>query len=47
MRITHTHCLPSFMSKIEGDYVYEIIEIEEGEINKNISTCMHLWEAFI
>ncbi|MEE9363761.1 MAG: 3-dehydroquinate synthase [Cellulophaga sp.] len=42
---THTHCLPSFMSQIEGDYVYEIIEIEEGEINKNIATCMHLWEA--
>jgi len=27
------------MSKIEGEYDFEIIEIEAGEVNKNIATC--------
>ncbi len=38
-------CLPNFMAQIVGDYTYEIIEIEEGEINKNIETCTQVWEA--
>jgi 3-dehydroquinate synthase len=33
------------MSKIEGEYDFEIIEIEEGEINKNIATCTQVWEV--
>lgn len=42
---THNHCLPYFMGKIYGDYDFEIIEIEEGEINKNIATCTQVWEV--
>ncbi|MGB3149843.1 MAG: 3-dehydroquinate synthase [Maribacter sp.] len=42
---THEYCLPRFMSEINGDYEYEIIEIESGEINKTIETCVGVWEA--
>lgn len=42
---THNHCLPHFMGRIHGDYDFEIIEIEEGEINKNIATCTQVWEV--
>jgi len=42
---THELCLPQFMSEITGDYTFEIIEIESGEINKNIETCVGVWEA--
>ncbi|MCM4163115.1 MULTISPECIES: 3-dehydroquinate synthase [unclassified Arenibacter] len=42
---THNCCLPIFMSKIEGEYDFEIVEIEEGEINKNIGTCTQVWEV--
>ncbi len=42
---THNLCLPQFMAEIEGDYVYEIIEIEAGEIHKNLETCTQVWEA--
>ena len=42
---TYEYCLPSFMAAITGDYHFEVLEIESGEINKNISTCTNLWEA--
>lgn len=42
---THEHCLPSFMAQIKGDYPFEIIEIESGEVNKTIETCTGVWEA--
>ncbi len=42
---THEHCLPKFMPAIEQDYDFEIIEIESGEENKNISTCTRVWEV--
>lgn len=42
---THNHCLPHFMGRIYGDYDFEIIEIEEGEINKNMATCTQVWEV--
>ncbi|WP_324027569.1 3-dehydroquinate synthase [Maribacter sp. BPC-D8] len=42
---THELCLPNFMAEIHGDYQFEIIEIESGEINKNIETCVGVWEA--
>lgn len=42
---THELCLPKFMSEIHGEYNFEIIEIESGEINKNIETCVGVWEA--
>ncbi|ASV32119.1 3-dehydroquinate synthase [Maribacter cobaltidurans] len=42
---THELCLPQFMSEIEGEYTFEIIEIESGEVNKTIETCVGVWEA--
>ncbi len=42
---THENCLPQFMAEIVGDYAFEIIEIESGEINKNIQTCTQVWEV--
>ncbi|WP_394748724.1 3-dehydroquinate synthase [Spongiimicrobium salis] len=42
---THEHCLPQFMAEIAGDYLYEIIEIEAGEVHKNMYTCIQVWEA--
>ncbi|MFS4468387.1 3-dehydroquinate synthase [Maribacter sp. 2210JD10-5] len=41
----HTHCLAPFMGAIHGEYHFEIIEIESGEINKTIETCVGVWEA--
>jgi 3-dehydroquinate synthase len=42
---THNCCLAPFMSEIHGDYDFEVIEIEAGEINKNIATCTQVWEV--
>ncbi|WP_100615820.1 3-dehydroquinate synthase [Confluentibacter citreus] len=42
---THTYCLPLFLEKLETTSVIEIIEIEEGEINKNIDTCVGVWNS--
>lgn len=42
---THELCLPKFLSEISGDYHFEIIEIESGEINKTVETCVGVWEA--
>ncbi|WP_405382136.1 3-dehydroquinate synthase [Maribacter sp. LLG6340-A2] len=42
---THELCLPNFMAEINGEHEFEIIEIESGEINKNIETCVGVWEA--
>lgn len=42
---THEHCLPILQQEIISDVVFEIIEIESGEINKNLGTCISLWQA--
>jgi len=42
---TYEECLPDFMTAIEGDFHFEVLEIESGEINKNIATCTYLWET--
>jgi len=42
---THELCLPQFMARISGGYTFEIIEIESGEVNKTIETCVGVWEA--
>jgi len=42
---THECCLPNFMAAIQGEYNFEIIEIESGEINKTIETCTQLWHV--
>jgi len=42
---THKHCLPILQQEITVDVVLEIIEIESGEVNKNLGTCMSIWQA--
>lgn len=40
---TRKNCLTHFMEQFEDDVNFEIIEIEAGEIYKNIDTCAVLW----
>ena len=42
---THEHCLNDFLPYIYTDLKIEIIEFENGEINKNIDTCVEIWQA--
>lgn len=42
---THKNCFPIFSQIIEADVKFEIIEIESGEVNKNLNTCVSLWES--
>lgn len=42
---THEHCLSKFLPKIETNLNIEIIEIEPGETNKTIDTCVGVWNA--
>jgi len=42
---TYEECLPDFINAIEEDFHFEVLEIESGEINKNITTCTNLWET--
>lgn len=42
---TSQYCLPNFLAQVITDIPIEIIEIEEGEINKNIETCVEVWHA--
>jgi 3-dehydroquinate synthase len=37
-------CLPTFLP-IETDLTIEIIEFEAGEENKNIDTCVQIWNV--
>ncbi|AFL82094.1 3-dehydroquinate synthase [Aequorivita sublithincola DSM 14238] len=41
---TNKHCLPYFLKKINFEKSPEIITIPAGEIEKNISTCLKVWE---
>ncbi|MCL7765254.1 3-dehydroquinate synthase [Polaribacter sp. Z014] len=42
---TMEHCYPKFIRNLETDKRIEVIEIESGEINKNIETCIGVWNA--
>ncbi len=42
---THQMCLPRFLELLETSAAIEIIEIESGEINKNIDTCVGVWNT--
>jgi len=42
---THQYCLPLFLQKMETTAVIEIMEIESGEINKTIDTCVGVWNT--
>jgi len=39
------YCFPVLVSQIEALRQAELIEIESGEHNKNITICTHIWEA--
>ena len=39
------YCYPKFIPLLETDKRIEIIEIESGEINKNLNTCSGVWNA--
>ena len=38
-------CYPKFIPNLQTDKKIEIIEIESGEINKNLETCIGVWNA--
>ncbi|MBU3822274.1 3-dehydroquinate synthase [Flavobacteriaceae bacterium XHP0103] len=42
---THKFCLPHFLENLNTDIALEIIEIEEGEVHKNIDTCVGVWNS--
>ena len=41
---TRKYCLPYFLEQMEEKLDFEIIEIEAGEIHKNIDTCGIIWD---
>ena len=43
---TNESCLPKLLPVLETDLTIEIIEFENGEINKNIETCVEIWNVF-
>jgi len=40
---TNEYCLSKFIPLLETDLAIEIIEFEAGEVNKNIETCIEIW----
>lgn len=42
---TANYCLPSFLAELTTSITIEIIELESGESNKNIASCMQIWES--
>lgn len=42
---TNDHCLPKFLPLLETELAIEIIEFEAGESNKNIETCIQIWNV--
>jgi 3-dehydroquinate synthase len=42
---TFEACYPKFIPNLETDKRIEVIEIESGEINKNLETCIGVWNA--
>ena len=44
---TNEQCLPYFLSNLPTEIEIEIIEIEAGEENKNMYTCIDLWHTLI
>jgi 3-dehydroquinate synthase len=40
---TNEFCLPLLLPYLETEITIEIIEIEAGELNKNIETCTQIW----
>ncbi|APG64556.1 3-dehydroquinate synthase [Tenacibaculum todarodis] len=42
---TLEHCYPKFIPNLATDKRIEVIEIESGEINKNLETCTGVWNV--
>ena len=42
---TNEFCLPKFLPFLATEKAIEIIEIESGESEKNITTCVEIWSA--
>lgn len=42
---TNEFCLPNFLPYLETDLIIEIIEFDAGEENKNIETCVQIWNV--
>lgn len=42
---THTNCLQLFLQQLATTVTIEIIEMEAGEVHKNIETCSGVWET--
>ncbi|WP_282135847.1 3-dehydroquinate synthase [Seonamhaeicola maritimus] len=42
---SHAKCLPVFLENLDANTVIEIIEIESGEVNKTIDTCVGVWNS--
>lgn len=42
---TNEFCLPNFLPYLETDLTIEIIEFDAGEENKNIETCIQIWNV--
>ena len=42
---TLEHCYPKFIPNLDTNRPIEVIEIESGEINKNLETCIGVWNA--
>ncbi|TJY33444.1 3-dehydroquinate synthase [Pontimicrobium aquaticum] len=42
---THQYCLSYFLAQINSSIHIEVIEIEAGEINKTIDTCVGVWDT--
>jgi 3-dehydroquinate synthase len=42
---TNEFCLPTFLPLLETDLTIEIVEFEAGEHNKNIETCVQIWNV--
>lgn len=42
---TNEFCLPKFLPYLETNLTIEIVEFEAGEPNKNIETCVEIWNV--
>jgi 3-dehydroquinate synthase len=42
---TMEHCYPKFIPNFQTEKTIEVIEVEAGEIHKNIETCVGVWNA--
>ncbi|WP_430400761.1 3-dehydroquinate synthase [Flavobacterium sp.] len=42
---TSNQCLPHFLANLSTEITIEIIELEAGELHKNIETCLGIWNS--